>query len=80
MRIKRKKKMETYINVLYDLYRDFGYFNKYSKRFRKCFERRLFEREKEAIQDAINDLNKSIFNLNRAIELRSEGFKADNKD
>lgn len=40
----------------------------------------FLKERKEAIQDAINDLNKSIFNLNRAIELRSEGFKADNKD
>jgi len=39
----------------------------------------LKERQ-EAIQDAINDLNKSIFNLNLAIELRKEGFKNGNND
>lgn len=40
----------------------------------------FLKERKEAIQDAINDLNKAIFNLNRGIELQKEGFKVDNED
>jgi len=39
----------------------------------------VLKERREAVQDAINDLNKSIFNLNNAIELKKEGFKVDNE-
>jgi hypothetical protein len=46
----------------------------------KALKEDLLKERREAVQDAINNLNKAIFDLNRAIELRVEGFKVDNED